>query len=220
MKNPNRSDLYNEIVQNYENAEKKEWLAKRNPDAEKRFVMSFENKDAKETEMLFDGKKLMFLQDGIPVRWFDAVSGREGYQKSQYQNLANKGPIPEGTYDVKQDELSYYSFLPGSFWSHPVDNFFMIPNASINWFTTKALGGFGKFGKFPGGRGAWGNSKISLLPREGQEMYGRSGFTIHGGKRPGSAGCIDLTNQNDAFTDLFKKIGRDLKLTVKYRDDY
>ena len=58
MKNPNRSDLYNEIVQNYENAEKKEWLAKRNPDAEKRFVMSFEDKDAKETEMLFDGKKI------------------------------------------------------------------------------------------------------------------------------------------------------------------
>ena len=46
--------------------------------------------------------------------------------------------------------------------------------------------------------------------------YGRSGFSVHGGVEPGSAGCIDLTNHIDVFTQWFEKNGHDLIINVKY----
>ena len=46
--------------------------------------------------------------------------------------------------------------------------------------------------------------------------YGRSGFSVHDGVEPGSAGCIDLTNHIDEFTQWFEKNGHDLIINVKY----
>lgn len=40
--------------------------------------------------------------------------------------------------------------------------------------------------------GDWGDWRITLKPCCGTETFGRSGFFIHGGARPGSAGCIDI----------------------------
>jgi hypothetical protein len=50
----------------------------------------------------------------------------------------------------------------------------------------------------------------------GTQTYGRSGFCIHGGDSPGSAGCIDLTDQLEAFVHMFREYGKDMELTVKY----
>jgi len=44
-----------------------------------------------------------------------------------------------------------------------------------------------------------GNYRITLRVFPGTITHGRGGFFIHGGTRPGSAGCIDLTSAMDSF---------------------
>ena len=44
----------------------------------------------------------------------------------------------------------------------------------------------------------------------------RDNFSIHGGKTPGSSGCIDLTKDMQNFTQWFEKNGYDVILHVKY----
>ena len=47
-------------------------------------------------------------------------------------------------------------------------------------------------------------------------MYERNGFSIHGGARFGSAGCIDLADNDLDFFEKLKKYGRDMIINVKY----
>lgn len=70
-------------------------------------------------------------------------------------------------------------------------------------------------------RSAWGNYRITIHPFTTTETFSRGGFFIHGGDTPGSAGCIDLTNHMDDFTnDLLKELGAaqncQIHLAVKY----
>lgn len=64
-------------------------------------------------------------------------------------------------------------------------------------------------GEWPGGTAAWGRHRFWLTPKAGTETFGRDGFSIHGGTAPGSAGCIDLTDEMDEFADLMQAIGQD-----------
>jgi RHS repeat-associated protein len=41
-------------------------------------------------------------------------------------------------------------------------------------------------------RGDWGDWRVPLVPLPGTNTFGRSGFFIHGGTLPGSAGCVDI----------------------------
>lgn len=41
-------------------------------------------------------------------------------------------------------------------------------------------------------RGDWGAWRLPLTPNPNTNTYGRSGFFLHGGQFPGSAGCIDI----------------------------
>ena len=68
---------------------------------------------------------------------------------------------------------------------------------------------------WPGGESSWGQHRIWLEPAPGTVTHGRSGFSIHGGDTPGSAGCIDLTHSIGEFADEFVKYGKDLVLTVE-----
>ncbi|HMO84121.1 MAG TPA: DUF2778 domain-containing protein [Lacipirellulaceae bacterium] len=66
---------------------------------------------------------------------------------------------------------------------------------------------------------SWGRYRITLHPYTDTETYGRGGFFIHGGKTPGSAGCIDLTSEMDKFAALLKRHRRcHIVLTVEYAD--
>lgn len=70
-------------------------------------------------------------------------------------------------------------------------------------------------------RASWGNHRITIHPFTTTETYGRGGFFIHGGDIPGSAGCIDLTDDMDRFTDdLLREVGAgqncQLRLEVNY----
>jgi hypothetical protein len=41
-------------------------------------------------------------------------------------------------------------------------------------------------------RGDWGDWRIVLHPAKDTQVFGRSGFFLHGGSWDGSAGCIDI----------------------------
>jgi hypothetical protein len=44
-----------------------------------------------------------------------------------------------------------------------------------------------------------------LKPEEGTNTYGRKNFMLHGGEKPGSAGCIDVgKNDKVIFSELLK----------------
>jgi hypothetical protein len=40
--------------------------------------------------------------------------------------------------------------------------------------------------------GDWGDWRVPLIPDPGTDTKGRGGFYLHGGRRPGSGGCIDI----------------------------
>jgi RHS repeat-associated protein len=51
--------------------------------------------------------------------------------------------------------------------------------------------------------GDWGRFRVPLKPDHGTQTFGRDGFFLHGGKKPGSAGCIDVGgNDSDLFGNL------------------
>ena len=66
----------------------------------------------------------------------------------------------------------------------------------------------------------WGKYRVTIHPFTTTVTHGRGGFFIHGGKNPGSAGCIDLTTKISKFVnDLAKEGARrkcQIHLTVKY----
>ena len=141
----------------------------------------------------FDGKAFTLYVDNKPVISWDAVSGKKEYQSPKYQSEKNKGPIPAGKYVARQEKLQHITtadFLAG-----------LVP---------------GKHGGWPGSYYSWGDSRVWLEPAKATNTYGRDNFSIHGGMVPGSAGCIDLTHQMDNFVALFKYIGKDLIVEVKY----
>jgi type VI secretion system (T6SS) effector TldE1-like protein len=67
---------------------------------------------------------------------------------------------------------------------------------------------------------AWGNFRISIHPYPDTATFGRGGFFIHGGSEPGSAGCIDLTDEMDKFIEDLRSGVREsschIPLTVAY----
>ena len=146
----------------------------------------------------FDGKTLTIYQNGKVVASWNAVSGKPGYQSPEYQNLKDKGTIPAGIYVARQEKLQHMS---------PAD-------WAIGW--SRVLGNnFG--GKWPGSSVSWGNSRVWLEPSKETNTYGRSNFSIHGGLIPGSAGCIDMTGQINAFTSWLESTGKDLLVYVEYK---
>jgi len=51
--------------------------------------------------------------------------------------------------------------------------------------------------------GDWGHFRVVLHPDNSTNTYGRSGFFIHGGDRPGSAGCIDVGKYDSMLFNRF-----------------
>lgn len=147
--------------------------------------------DAEKLRLNFDGTKLRLMRGDDELMNWNGISGKDGYQSPEFQNVRDTGPIPEGRYDVRQSE-----YVPMTL--------------------SDALLGVVKKGRFPGSIVSWGTSKVNLLPDRENNMFGRDGFTIHGGWIPGSRGCIDLTRDNDSFMQTFLDIGQDLPLYIRY----
>lgn len=146
---------------------------------------------------VFNGKTLTLYVDDKPVRSWDAVSGRPGFQSPEYQAQESTGPIPEGTYVARQEQLQFMD-LKG----------LVVGTAVVineDWG-----------GKWPGSYYSWGGSRVWLEPSKETNTYGRDNFSIHGGMWPGSAGCIDMTGQIGQFTYWLESTGKDLLVYVKY----
>ena len=145
---------------------------------------------------VFDGKKFTLYENDKPIMSWDAVSGAKGYQSPKYQSVKDKGTIPEGTYVARQEKLQYIT----------------LPDAVLG---VAAIVGE-QIGSWPGSYYSWGNSRVWLEPSKETNTYGRDDFSIHGGLVPGSAGCIDMTGQINAFTSWLESTGKDLIVHVKY----
>ena len=145
---------------------------------------------------VFDGKKFTLYENDKPIMSWDAVSGKDGYRSPEYQNMKDTGPIPEGTYVARQSELQHI----------------MLSDAVLG---VAAIVGE-QIGSWPGSYYSWGGSRVWLEPSKETQTYGRDGFSIHGGWNLGSAGCIDMTGQINAFTSWLESTGKDLIVHVKY----
>ena len=151
----------------------------------------------------FDGEQLSWYENNQKKKSWKAMSGQPAYQCAEYQNVPNNGPIPEGTWQVKQS--NYQNF----------DDLSM--NDKLISQTGAIAKIFGKqVGKWPGGTWAWRKHRVWLEPKDETNTHGRTRITIHGGSDFGSAGCIDLADGMDDFAQDYKEYGKDMPLTVKY----
>lgn len=150
--------------------------------------------------LTFDGKELSFYKNGEKIKSWSAMSGKPDYQCDNYQDVPDKGPIPEGEWLVKQKNHQ---------------NFYQSQSLKEQAISHASMTG-AKIGKWPGGLYSWGENRVWLEPSEGVDTKGRSNFTIHGGAIKGSAGCIDIPWQTDEFIEEFKKYGKDMVVKVKY----
>lgn len=149
----------------------------------------------------YDGRFLTLRSaepDRIERESFRAVSGRPGEDGTFDLSEARQaergvGPLPEGEYHIHTDEVQQIG---------AVDR----------------LAGAVGLGNWKGGTTSWGEQRVWVWP--GATHTGpphlhaesvsvpvpgttttieRDGFSIHGGSFPGSAGCIDLTQNDAAF---------------------
>lgn len=131
-----------------------------------------------------------------------AVSGRPNdagefdYSKKQ-QAQGNTGPLPEGSYSINPAQIRELSLKDD------------IIGQGMAW--TQIFGK--KVGAFPGGNVSWGMARMPIDPKsvtvtdpETGKQIVRTGFTIHGGTSPGSAGCIDLMRCETLFFDKLKSV--------------
>lgn len=144
----------------------------------------------------FNGSQLtLYGRDGS-MRGYQGVAGRvDSLGRNLFgQQDADRGPLPEGRYSFDPKQIQNYSD------TSRVD---------------RMKGVFGG-GTFPGGTDSWGQQRVWLTPDPANTMYGRGGFTIHGGTDPGSRGCIDLTGQ---AADFFSVVGGETDI-IKVDVDY
>ncbi|MEN7527987.1 hypothetical protein [Cupriavidus sp. 2SB] len=158
--------------------------------------------EARRAKLEFNGRILRWIENGMASRTWFAVSGARGFQDKRYQDVWSKGPIPQGYYTARQSELQRREDYPA--WNVVACYFGKVPHL-------KKISG-----AWPGCEIAWGNRRIWLEPFAGTSTFGRSNFSIHGGRYAGSAGCIDLTSSMPDFVDTFLKYGKDLQLRVCY----
>ena len=147
--------------------------------------------------MTFDGQNLGLYNNNGQVDALDAQSGKDNFQSAKYQNRANAGPLPEGTYYADQDQRQNIN-LKDAVWGG-ITKVFDLP-----------------YGAWKGSLPAWGIRRVWLKPDENTNTYGRSGFSIHGGLSKGSAGCIDIPWQTKQLSDYLDNCQDSVPLYVKY----
>ena len=149
--------------------------------------------------MRFNGKNLSLYDKGQLVDNLDAMSGQKDFQAKEFQNIPDKGPLPEGTYFAHQNqrqEITPYDAIVGG-----ITQILNIDR-----------------GKWKGSLPAWGTRRVWLEPDKNTNMYGRNGFSIHGGFSKGSAGCIDIPWQTDRFSNYLDNCQESVPVYVKYPD--
>lgn len=169
----------------------------------------FSNSNDPNCYMEFDGKNVDLykygqhngnrLQNGLLKNNLSGQSGDDYHQGSIYQNVANKGPIPEGTYYANQDQRQ--SLTLKNIALKTAEKLGVNTNQKSNW---------------SGNPISWGTKRVWLQPDERTNTYGHDGFSIHGGLTKGSAGCIDIPWQTGKLSDYLDDCQASVPLYVKY----
>lgn len=152
-------------------------------------------------KLKFDGR-FLHIEGGKRCYFYPAVSGKKDKNGSfnyqlQNQSLPFKGPIPSGKYWIRPDELWERNAIRKMYYKVIFDE-----------------------QKITAHRNGWGNFRISIHPYPNTKTYGRGGFFIHGGKTPGSAGCIDLTDSMPQFVQALKEETGLIKCFIELTVDY
>lgn len=177
-----------------------QWALKRSRNNEIKYTQDDNKVNDANCYMTFDGQNLEAYKNNALVHKFDAMSGREDNQNRASQRIPNKGPIPEGTYYANQDQRQNIDLL----------------NAGVGTFYPIAQAMGFKGGAWKGGPMAWGLRRVWLNPDANTNTYGRDGFSIHGGWRKGSAGCIDIPWQTKQFSNFMDDCQDSIPIYVKY----
>lgn len=192
---------------------------------------SFFKTDDEKFELLFNGKTLSAWDNGKKIKEWDAYSGKniqvdnepDGtvyMNNPKYQNQKGKGPTPEGLYTLgkfSRNMLTREAYK--NLKEKPINSSSaMTQSASAlsSLFTAFINNDFAK-GANPR---AWGDYRAELIPTKETNTYGRKGMYLHGGDIPGSAGCIDLTNNISDVVKFLENLNlkNPIKLRVKYDD--
>ena len=153
--------------------------------------------------MTFDGKNLNLYNNAGLVNSLDSQSGHNDFQSRIYQDVPNKGPIPEGTYYADQDQRQNLT----------------LKNIALKTAEKLGINTNQKSG-WSGNPISWGTKRVWLRPDASTNTYGRSGFTIHGGLTKGSAGCIDIPWQTGKLSDYLDGCQDSVPVYVKYPKDW
>jgi len=167
----------------------------------------------------FSGVRL-YLVNGMVVKSWPAVSGKPKLPSpnnlsfsysQQAQSSKDSGPIPAGEYAIRIGDIRVYQ--------HTMKTIAGAALFAVTEFKTDILArmdaAWGKTG------GASGRIIPILNPKGGTEYAGgRNNCWIHGSDAPGSIGCIDLTDNMDAFLtellDLKIEPARMIGFVVRY----
>ena len=142
----------------------------------------------------YDGETLSWHQaDGtsLSLRAYSGILDENGNIQADKQWEENVGPIPEGWFIVDPENVQNWD------------------NLSVLQKATAAV----RRGQWPGGTIAWGEHRVPIEP---YQYRNRGDFFIHGGSFPGSAGCIDLCENNKAFFRVFSVHHKPVGLHVSY----
>ncbi|GAB4181581.1 MAG: hypothetical protein Tsb002_01660 [Wenzhouxiangellaceae bacterium] len=142
------------------------------------------------------GENLYGYVAGNPVNWIDPSGlDRLKFDGETIQHLNDNGeivgtyPASSGVEGVTDPSIPWRGPIPpGEFTLNPVE-------ISEGGFLRNLLGDWGRF-------------RAPLHPSEGTNTFGRDNFFLHGGKEPGSAGCIDVgSNDRVLFPKLIEHEG-------------
>ncbi len=64
--------------------------------------------------------------------------------------------------------------------------------------------------------GDWGEYRVPLQPLHNTDTKGRDGFFLHGGEIPGSAGCLDVGENDNTIFDWIKQYKKPITVKIYY----
>ena len=185
-------NLREEIEKIYDDFEKEQ----------KRKKQEAQTHEPQDCYMIFNGTNLGLVKAGKLVDNLDAMSGYQAYQAKKYQDVVDRGPIPEGKYDALQKERQTIT---------PFDAGVGLVAGALNI----------NYGKWKGSLPTWGMRRVWIHPDDKTNTYGRDNFSIHGGMSKGSRGCIDIPWQTDKLSTYLDGCADEkVPLYVRYKRDY
>lgn len=147
--------------------------------------------------------------------------------------LKDLGPIPPGTYSFQPIDTSTIKEV-GMECTIEIDeknitDVKMIDSETISISVQFAQGKrkwlpyvAAVLNNFDAEEGDWGTHRIQLHPVKGTRTFGRDGFYLHGGDKPGSHGCIDIGEKMSDFVDslMLGDPNRTIEVTVTNSNTY